>query len=104
MPIQGMKRATAMSVLSAQERTKSTMVSRVSWGTQHLFSVPHFFFFLGESFHELSHDLVLARELGFELLDFLVLGVLGRRQSHDQNVGLADRQGSHHRGRPPIGS
>ena len=26
-------------------------------------------------FHELGHDLVLARELGFELLDFLVLGV-----------------------------
>src|ERR1700691_1928877 len=26
--------------------------------------------------HEFSHDLVLAREFGFELLDFLVLGVL----------------------------
>ena len=28
------------------------------------------------SFHELGHDLVLAGELGFELLDFLVLGLL----------------------------
>ena len=27
-------------------------------------------------FHELGHDLVLAAELGFELLDLLVLGVL----------------------------
>src|SRR5450432_103954 len=27
------------------------------------------------SFHEFSHDLVLAYEFGFELLDFLVLGV-----------------------------
>ena len=26
--------------------------------------------------HELGHDLVLARELGFELLDLLVLGIL----------------------------
>jgi hypothetical protein len=26
--------------------------------------------------HELGHDLVLALELGFELLDFLVLGIL----------------------------
>jgi hypothetical protein len=30
MPIQGVKRATGMSVLSAQERTKSTIWSRVS--------------------------------------------------------------------------
>src|SRR5258708_6800424 len=61
MPIQGTKRATGMSVLSDQERTKSTIVSRVSWGTQHLFSVPHFFFF--------------ARKLGFELLDLGLLSV-----------------------------
>jgi len=26
-------------------------------------------------FHEFGHDLVLADELGFELLDFMVLGV-----------------------------
>jgi hypothetical protein len=45
MPIQGVKRATGMSVLSDQERTKSTTWSRVSWGTQHLFREPHFFFF-----------------------------------------------------------
>ena len=36
--------ASLSSVLSAQERTKSTMSSRVSWGTQHLFRDPHFFF------------------------------------------------------------
>ena len=65
-----------MSVLSDQERTKSTSWSRVSWGTQHWFRVPHFFFFLGERFHQLGHDLVFAGELGFELLDFLVLGLL----------------------------
>ena len=34
MPIQGRKRQTGMSVLSAQARTKSTRWSRVSWGTQ----------------------------------------------------------------------
>ena len=28
------------------------------------------------SFHELGHDLVFAHEFGFELLDFLVLGIL----------------------------
>ena len=40
-----------------------------------MFRVPHFFFFLGEGFHELGHDLVLASELGFELLDLGLLGV-----------------------------
>ena len=30
------------------------------------------------SFHELGHDLVFARELGFELLDFLDVGILDR--------------------------
>ena len=31
---------------------------------------------MGVSLHELGHDLVLARELGFEFLDFSVLGIL----------------------------
>jgi hypothetical protein len=52
------------------------MVSRVSWGTQQPFRVPQDFFLLGESFHELGHDLVLANELGFELFDLTLLGVL----------------------------
>src|SRR4051794_37413068 len=77
MPIQGIKRVTGRSVLSAQERTKSTIWSRVSWGTQQPFRVPHFFFFQGERFHELGHDLVFAGELGFELLDFVLLSVVG---------------------------
>jgi hypothetical protein len=33
---------------------------------------------LGVLFHELGHDLVLALNLGFELLDLGVLGILGR--------------------------
>ena len=41
-----------------------------------MFRVPHFFFFLGKRFHEFGHDLVFAYELGFELLDFLVLAIL----------------------------
>ena len=45
MPIQGRKRQTGMSVLSLQVRTKSTMVSRVSWGTQRPVRVsPRLFF------------------------------------------------------------
>src|SRR5438093_519962 len=75
MPSQGRKRAAGISVLSAQERTKSTIWSRVSWGTQQALRVPHFFFFLGEGLHELGHDFVLARELGLELLDLGLLGV-----------------------------
>jgi hypothetical protein len=31
---------------------------------------------LGESFHELGHDLIFAGELGFELFDLALLGVL----------------------------
>lgn len=71
-----MKRVTGMSVLSDQERTKSTSWSRVSWGTQQPVRGPHFFYFLGECFHQLDHDLVFAHELGLELLDLLVLGLL----------------------------
>ena len=44
MPSQGVKRATGMSVLSLQDRTKSTIWSRVSWGTQQPVRVPQDFF------------------------------------------------------------
>ena len=43
-PIQGRKRQTGMSVLSAQARTKSTTWSRVSWGTSIRPGFPKFFF------------------------------------------------------------
>jgi hypothetical protein len=82
MPIQGTKRATGMSVLSDQERTKSTIRSRVSWGTQQWVRVPQDFFLLRERFHELGHDLVFACEFGFELLDLGVLGIF-------EGLGLA---------------
>ena len=76
MPIQGRKRATGMSVLSAQERTKSTSWSRVSWGTQQPFRVPQDSFFSSVCASMSSAMTSFLRcELGFELLDLLVLGV-----------------------------
>ena len=49
MSIQGRKRQTGMSVLSLQVRTKSTIVSRVSWGTQRPVSSPQDFFLAGRA-------------------------------------------------------
>ena len=38
---------------------------------------PRFFFNCGVLFHEFGEDLILALELGFELLDLVILGVFG---------------------------
>ena len=43
--------------------------------------------------HQLGHDLVLARELGFELLDFLVLGIfdgLGLAAILEEDVAILE--------------
>src|SRR5271155_677345 len=91
MPIQGMKRATGMSVLSAQERTKSTSWSRVSWGTQGPGRVTQDFF---EPIVELvgvevefiaqvgNRDLV--DEVPFEDGDLLVIGKVTTRLVHEE--------------------
>ena len=45
-------------------------------------------------FHQLGHDLVLACELGFELLDFLVLGIfdgLGLAAILEEGVAVLEK-------------
>ncbi len=48
------KCATPMSVLSAQERTKSTSSSRVPWGPSTPLKFPKIFSLLGVGLHELA--------------------------------------------------
>ena len=43
-PIQATNRSAGISVFADQSRTKSTMASRVSWGTQRPVSAPQDFF------------------------------------------------------------
>lgn len=77
--------ASTGSVLSDQERANSTSWSRVSSGTQHLFSIPHLFFSSISASIDSAMTFILPSELGFESDLTMVSGEIGSAR-HNQSL------------------
>jgi hypothetical protein len=76
--------------LSDHTRTKSTIVSRISGGTQRPLRAPHALFFCGRQLRrDLGDHVVLLYELGLELLGLgleFLLALLGPSAGGVENV------------------